>query len=174
MSSVGFVAKAHVHFLMIVVKRFIRLGAWKNMHNLGRAVPKKSWCHFPSCFRPSTTSAQTRMSTSDLRGVGISAPTGFVHVSGYNRTFQRCGSVSEASCSSAIASGDKIKNELQLLMSSQQHQKHRDHSRSRMRELSNIDPKFTSQVRTTWLANIIVLHMRLCSRLMAKDLMCTV
>jgi hypothetical protein len=40
------------------------------------------------------------MSTSDLCGVGISAPTGFVHVSSYNRNFdgqQRCESVSESS-----------------------------------------------------------------------------
>ena len=72
------------------------------------------------------------MSTSDLRGVGISAPTGFVHVSGYNRAFQRCGSVSEASTENIMSTPPPT-------------QTSRDHSRSR--KLSNIDPKFTSQVR---------------------------
>eukprot|EP00093_Oithona_nana_P004598 04598.XXX_127791_135026_1 [CDS] Oithona nana genome sequencing. len=49
--------------------------------------------------RPSNTSTQhqqTRMSTSDLRGVGISAPTGFVHVSGYSNRSGYRGSISES------------------------------------------------------------------------------
>ena len=109
------------------------------------------------------------MSTSDLRGVGISAPTGFVHVSGYNRNFGRCGSVSEST-----QSGSQIQNNQNLVEAAEKFVKSqqenldvnnqamnltsssstfqppsRDHSscRSRMRELSNIDPKFTSQVR---------------------------
>ena len=110
------------------------------------------------------------MSTSDLRGVGISAPTGFVHVSGYNRNFGRCGSVSE----STTQSGSQIQNNQNLVEAAEKFVKSqqenldavnnpvnltsnssstsqppsRDHSscRSRMRELSNIDPKFTSQV----------------------------
>ena len=117
------------------------------------------------------------MSTSDLRGVGISAPTGFVHVSGYNRNFsgqQRCGSVSESSqnphpVSPAAISGqenfvksqqdnlDGVGNSSMLTNASTttnsttsgSQPPSRDHSscsRSRMRELSNIDPKFTSQV----------------------------
>ena len=107
------------------------------------------------------------MSTSDLRGVGISAPTGFVHVSGYNRNFGRCGSVSEST-----QSGSQIQNNQNLVEAAEKFVKSqqenldvnltmnltsssstsqppsRDHSscRSRMRELSNIDPKFTSQV----------------------------
>ena len=86
-----------------------------------------------SLSRPSNTSTgQTRMSTSDLRGVGISAPTGFVHVSGYSRGYR--GSISESS-----PSANPMNTTVQL----------RDQSNnrtSRMRELSNIDPKFTSQV----------------------------
>ena len=107
------------------------------------------------------------MSTSDLRGVGISAPTGFVHVSGYNRNFGWCGSVSEST-----QSGSQIQNNQNLVEAAEKFVKSqqenldvnnpmnlssasstsqppsRDHSscRSRMRELSNIDPKFTSQV----------------------------
>ena len=111
------------------------------------------------------------MSTSDLRGVGISAPTGFVHVSGYNRNFGRCGSVSESTQSagshiqnqnnqnlveaaekfvkSQQENLDAVNNPMNLTSSSSTSQPpSRDHSscRSRMRELSNIDPKFTSQV----------------------------
>ena len=123
------------------------------------------------------------MSTSDLRGVGISAPTGFVHVSGYNRNFGRCGSVSE----STTQSGSQIQNQNQNLVeaaekfvksqqenldavnnpvnnltsnsSSTSQPPSRDHSscRSRMRELSNIDPKFTSQVGQYYL-NISTVH----------------
>ena len=107
------------------------------------------------------------MSTSDLRGVGISAPTGFVHVSGYNRNFGRCGSVSESTQSGSqiqnnqnlVEAAEKfvksqqenldVNNPMNLTSSSSTSQPpSRDHSscRSRMRELSNIDPKFTSQV----------------------------
>ena len=108
------------------------------------------------------------MSTSDLRGVGISAPTGFVHVSGYNRNFgQRCGSMSESSQQQILAGNLNPAVVQENLVKSQQDNldgagnsanstisgsqpPSRDHStcsRSRMRELSNIDPKFTSQVR---------------------------
>ena len=122
------------------------------------------------------------MSTSDLRGVGISAPTGFVHVSGYNRNFGRCGSVSE----STTQSGSQIQNNQNLVEAAEKFVKSqqenldavnnpvnnltsnssstsqppsRDHSscRSRMRELSNIDPKFTSQVGQYYL-NISTVH----------------
>ena len=104
------------------------------------------------------------MSASDLRGVGISAPTGFVHVSGYNRAFSqgRCGSVSEAAAVTAAMAdaGDMPSPHGTFHNSSTQENNPigqnnplsnnappmRDHSRSRMRELSNIDPKFTSQV----------------------------
>ena len=111
------------------------------------------------------------MSTSDLRGVGISAPTGFVHVSGYNRNFGRCGSVSESTQSgsqiqqnnqmnlveaaekfvkSQQENLDAVNNPVNLTSNSSSNSQppSRDHSscRSRMRELSNIDPKFTSQV----------------------------
>ena len=119
------------------------------------------------------------MSTSDLRGVGISAPTGFVHVSGYNRNFGRCGSVSEST-----QSGSQIQNNQNLVEAAEKFVKSqqenldvnnqamnltsssstsqppsRDHSscRSRMRELSNIDPKFTSQVGQYYL-NISTVH----------------
>ena len=122
------------------------------------------------------------MSTSDLRGVGISAPTGFVHVSGYNRNFGRCGSVSEStqSAGSQIQNQnnqnlveaaekfvksqqenlDAVNNPMNLTSSSSTSQPpSRDHSscRSRMRELSNIDPKFTSQVGQYYL-NISTVH----------------
>lgn len=82
------------------------------------------------------------MSTSDLRGVGISAPTGFVHVSGYsNRSIGGYrGSISESTTTVPVSSqSPQPMNVVQL----------RDQSNnrtSRMRELSNIDPKFTSQV----------------------------
>ena len=97
-------------------------------------------------FRASTSSSQTRMSTSDLRGVGISAPTGFVHVSGYNRNFGRCGSVSETSAQQPLVEENDNNSANSVTAMSQPPS--RDHSscRSRMRELSNIDPKFTSQV----------------------------
>ena len=89
--------------------------------------------------RPSNTSTgQIRMSTSDLRGVGISAPTGFVHVSGYSRGY-RAGSISESTPSANPMNTSVPATTVQL----------RDQSNnrtSRMRELSNIDPKFTSQV----------------------------
>ena len=64
------------------------------------------------------------MSTSDLRAGGISAPTGFVHISGYGRPYQtgRCSSISGTPMSPPRE------------------------SRARVRELANIDPKFTSQV----------------------------
>ena len=67
-----------------------------------------------------------RMSTTDLRAGGISGPTGFVHVSGYGRAYQpgRCSSISGTPMMSPPRE-----------------------SRGRARELSNIDPKFTSQVR---------------------------
>ena len=67
-----------------------------------------------------------RMSTTDLRAGGISGPTGFVHVSGYGRAYQpgRCSSISGTPMMSPPRE-----------------------SRARARELSNIDPKFTSQVR---------------------------
>ena len=76
-------------------------------------------------FRPSNSS-QMRMSTTDLRAGGISGPTGFVHVSGYGRAYQpgRCSSISGTPMMSPPRE-----------------------SRGRARELSNIDPKFTSQVR---------------------------
>ena len=82
--------------------------------------------------RPSNTSTQhqTRMSASDLRGVGISAPTGFVHVSGYSN---RSGSIAE------VPSPIQPMNVVQL-------RDQGNNRTSRMRELSNIDPKFTSQV----------------------------
>ena len=82
--------------------------------------------------RPSNTSTQhqTRMSASDLRGVGISAPTGFVHVSGYSN---RSGSIAE------VPSPTQPMNVVQL-------RDQGNNRTSRMRELSNIDPKFTSQV----------------------------
>ena len=122
------------------------------------------------------------MSTSDLRGVGISAPTGFVHVSGYNRNFGRCGSVSESTQSgsqiqqnnqmnlveaaekfvkSQQENLDAVNNPVNLTShsSSTSQPPSRDHSscRSRMRELSNIDPKFTSQVGQYYL-NISTVH----------------
>ena len=76
-------------------------------------------------YRPSNSS-QMRMSTTDLRAGGISGPTGFVHVSGYGRAYQpgRCSSISGTPMMSPPRE-----------------------SRGRARELSNIDPKFTSQVR---------------------------
>lgn len=80
------------------------------------------------------------MSTSDLRGVGISAPTGFVHVSGYSNRSGYRGSISESTTTVPVSSqSPQPMNVVQL----------RDQSNnrtSRMRELSNIDPKFTSQV----------------------------
>ena len=103
-------------------------------------------------FRASTTSSQTRMSTSDLRGVGISAPTGFVHVSGYNRNFGgRCGSVSETLQQQQQQQPPLVEendNNSANSVTAMSQPPSRDHSscRSRMRELSNIDPKFTSQV----------------------------
>jgi hypothetical protein len=87
-------------------------------------------------FRPSTaSSSQTRMSTTDLRSGGISAPTGFVHVSGYSRAnYGRCSSISEGARDDATTPTTTTTTL-------------RDHNnRSRARELANIDPKFTSQV----------------------------
>ena len=99
-------------------------------------------------FRASTSSSQTRMSASDLRGVGISAPTGFVHVSGYNRNFGRCGSVSETSAQQPLVEENDNSMLATTTSTAMSQPPSRDHSscRSRMRELSNIDPKFTSQV----------------------------
>ena len=75
-------------------------------------------------FSRASNSSQTRMSTSDLRAGGISGPTGFVHVSGYGRAYHpgRCSSISGTPMSPPRE------------------------SRARVRELANIDPKFTSQV----------------------------
>ena len=121
-------------FISFAVERLMAtfLHSWLFMRN-----------EFILLFRPSNTSTQqTRMSTSDLRGVGISAPTGFVHVSGYsNRSIGGYrGSISESTTTVPVSSqSPQPMNVVQL----------RDQSNnrtSRMRELSNIDPKFTSQV----------------------------
>ena len=121
-------------FISFAVERLMAtfLHSWLFMRN-----------EFIFLSRPSNTSTQhqqTRMSTSDLRGVGISAPTGFVHVSGYSNRSGYRGSISESTTTVPVSSqSPQPMNVVQL----------RDQSNnrtSRMRELSNIDPKFTSQV----------------------------
>ena len=81
------------------------------------------------------------MSTSDLRsGSGlISGPTGFVHVSGFSR-HGRCSSISGSASSEAEATASTSNSNPLREYNSQT-------SRGRTRELANIDPKFTSQVR---------------------------
>ena len=99
------------------------------------------------------------MSTSDLRAGGlISGPTGFVHVSGYGRNHlpERCSSVTPAALNSTVnnSNSNNSANNHEV----PQPLKDQNNRTSRARELSNIDPKFTSQVSSAAQFSNIIVH----------------